>query len=116
MVVRPHHVIGVDGDALEAAGAKLLLKILGEGRHLAAALDGRDGDGVFVNFPRLRVPAVRRGFRGSDGGGDEPEGGGGEQGKAHGRTPEKPRGAWPDFGAGQAVAVPACSTMASRTE
>ena len=62
----------MDGDAGEPAGAELLLEILGERRHLAAALHGRDGDGMLVNLPRLGVPAVRRAASaGGEGGGDE---------------------------------------------
>src|SRR5205085_2631603 len=116
MIVRADHVIGMDGHAIEAAGAELLLQILGERRHLAATLDGGNGDGVLVNLPRPGVPAVRRGLGLGGGGGDEAEGSGGEQGKAHEGTPEKARGEWGDFGAGQAVAVPGCSTIASLTE
>ena len=41
MIVGQMDVIGMDGDVGEAAGAELLLEILGERRHLAAALHGR---------------------------------------------------------------------------
>ena len=40
MVVGADHVIGMDGDAIEPTGAKLLLQILGKRGHLAAALHG----------------------------------------------------------------------------
>ena len=111
LVVGPDDVILLDRDVGEAAGAELLLQIIGHGQALAAPLHGRHRDHPLVDLARLLVPLIgrlhrdRRRLGDGDGGGGEQ--GGGEDGEAHRRgTPERRRGLWRKAARGQSSPWP----------